>query len=266
MPRRLQKLSALIFACLIMPLAVQAQPREAGASNGQTGRPAAPPDYFSLGIAAGMGRPEFVDSNIVVNPFPFIGFRQGRFYSNQAGIGYEMYKNKGFRISALAEAGVQELNRNMVDSLDDMEGLDLPVYAGLSVDVPISRFVLTGTVQREVGLASDGWRAIGSISRPFMVNRKLFLTPSVSLQWSDDNVTNYIYGVSAEEAFANRPVYEADDSFKATGSLTGIYRLSDKFTLVGSTGLTWHNDEIVDSPIVDQRVIFSTFLAIGYNF
>ncbi len=266
MPLNLQKISVIIVACLIMPLAAQAQPREAGSADGQGGRPAGPPDYFSLGIAAGMGRPEFVDSNIVVNPFPFIGFRQGRFFSNQAGIGYEIYKNKGFRISALAEAGVQELNRNMVDALDDMEGLDLPVYAGLSVDIPVSRFVLTGTVQREVGLASDGWRAIGSLSRPFMVNRKLILTPSVSVQWSDDNITNYIYGVSSAEALTNRSPYQADDSFKATGSLTGVYRLSEKFTLVGSTGLTWHDDEIVDSPIVDQRMIFSTFLAIGYNF
>lgn len=258
--------AATLLAGLAFTTGTQAQQQNQGGQPPQAARPTGQPDYFSLGIAAGLGRPEFIDSNIIVNPFPFVGFRQGRFYSNQAGVGYEIYKNKGFRISAVAEAGVQELNRNMVDSLDDLESLDLPVYAGLSVDIPVSKFVVTGTVQREIGLASDGWRAIGSISRPYMVNRKLFLTPSVSVQWSDDNITNYLYGVSADEALPTRAVYEADDSFKATTSLTGVYRLSDKFTLVGSSGLTWHDDNIVDSPIVDQRVIFSTFIAIGYNF
>lgn len=230
------------------------------------GRPMVQPDFFSAGVAAGAGWTEFVDSDIVINPFPFVAFKQGRFYSNQAGVGFELYKNKGFRISAVTEVAFQETNRNQVDSLDDMESLDIPLYAGVSVDVPLDRFVLTGTVQRELGLASEGWRAMGSISRPIFVNRKLQLSPSFTFQWQDDRVTDYLYGVSTRDVLPTRALFEADDSFKLSGSLTGIYRLSDKFTLVGSSGLTWHNDDIVDSPIVDRRTVFSTFLAIGYNF
>lgn len=228
--------------------------------------PMVQPDFFSLGVAAGAGWTEYVDSDIVINPFPFVAFRQGRFYSNQAGVGFEIYKNKGFRFSAVTEVAFQETNRNQVSSLDDMQSLDIPLYAGLSVDVPLDRFVFTGTVQREVGLASEGWRASGSIARPIFVNRKLQLSPSVTFQWLDDRVTDYLYGVSARDVLPARARYEADNSFKLSGSLTGIYRLSDKFTLVGSSGLTWNNDEIVNSPIVDRRTVFSTFFAIGYNF
>lgn len=230
------------------------------------GRPAGPPDYFSLGIAAGAGTPEFTGSDFIVNAFPFIGFKQGRFFSNQAGVGYAIYQRKGLRLSALTEFGVQELNRNDVDALDDMENLDLPLYAGLSLDIPLNGFVLTGTAQREVGFAGDGWRAITSISRPVQVNRRLTLSPAISLQWQDDKITSYLYGVSDRDVLPDRSLYDADDSFKVSAGVTGIYRLGQKFTLVGSTGVIWHSNEIVNSPIVDERTIFSTFLAIGYNF
>lgn len=232
----------------------------------QDSKPAGPPDYFSLGAAAGAGRTEFRDSEFIINAFPFIGFKQGRFFSNQAGVGFELFARDGYRLSVLTEVAFQETNRNDVDSLDDLESLDLPLYGGLSLDVPVSSFILTGTVQRELGLASEGWRAIASISRPFNLNSKVTLAPSISAQWSDDRLTNYLYGVSPSDALPDRSIYEAGNSFKATASLTAIVRLSEKFTLIGSSGLIVHDDEIVDSPIVDQRTIFSTFLAVGYNF
>lgn len=230
------------------------------------GSDAGPPDYFSLGIAAAAGRPEFQDSDFIVNAFPFLGFRQGRFYSNQAGIGFALYDKNRFRLSIGAEVGVSEINRNDVDALDDMDRLDLPIYAGVSLDVPVDGFMLAGSIQREVGLAGDGWRAIGSISRAFTINRAITLAPSVSFQWLDDRTTNYLYGVGLREIVPGRSFYKTDDSIKATASITGVFRLNDKFTLIGSSGVTRHSDEIVASPIVDRRTIFSTFLALGYNF
>lgn len=251
---------------LIVSTATLAQPSDSSAGGRPAGGPPQRPDFFSLGAAAGAGVTEYIDSEFIVNPFPFVGFKQGRFYSNQAGVGFEIYRNKGFRFSAVTEVAFQETNRNQVDALNDLESLDIPLYAGFSVDVPLQRFVFTGTVQKEVGLASEGWRASGSISRPIFVNRKLQLSPSVTVQWLDDRVTNYLYGIAPREVSPLRARYEADSSFKVSSNLTGVYRLSDKFTLVGSAGLTWHGDEIVDSPIVENRTVFGTFLAIGYNF
>ncbi len=258
--------SMVLFTSIHSAAQDDQQNSQTGRPDAQNGRPAGPPDYFSLGVAAGGSRTEFIDSEFIINPFPFVGFKQGRFYSQQAGVGYQLAANKNYRLSILAEVGVNEINRNQVDALDDLESLDLPIYAGLSLDVPVNNFVFTGTVQRELGFASEGWRAIASVSRPYNFNRKVTLVPSVSVQWSDDNVTDYIYGVSARDVTTGREFYEADDSFRATASLTGIFRLSNRFTLIGSSGVTMFDDEVYDSPIVDQRAVFSTFFALGYNF
>ena len=254
-----------LISTILLSTACIAQPSEQPAS-GAVSRAGGQPDFFSVGAAVGLGTPEFEGAGFQLNPFPFAAFKWGKLYSDQTGVGYQLYRKGKFRVSALARFAVQDLNRNNVDALDDMESLNLPVYAGISIDLPIDTFLLTTSIQREIGLASEGWRATASLGRPFMVNRQFFLTPSVGVEWNDARGTNYLYEVTASEARPNRPVYEASDSFKLSGSVTGLYRLNDKFTIVGSSGVTWHDDEIFNSPIVDKRAIFSTFLAIGYSF
>lgn len=261
----MQKLLLIPALVLFRALSAEAQPDGDQPDYG-TGRSAQQPDYFSLGVAAGAGTPEFIDSGFQLNPFPFIGFKWGSLYSDQAGLGYQLYADGKFRLSAIARFAVQDLNRNNVDALDDMESLNLPLYTGISADLPIGAYILTTSIQKEIGIASGGWRAIGQFGRTFPVNRQFLITPSVSVEWNDRTGTNYLYGVSFADALVTRPAYRAGSSFKTSGSFTGIYRISSKLTLIGSTGVTWHSDEIVNSPIVDKRTIFSTFLALGYNF
>lgn len=257
-------LTIAIAAQLIVSAASTAQ--NSPQSQQPAGRPSGPPDFFAMGIAAAGGQVEFEGGSIQVNPFPFINFKQGRFYSNQAGIGFEAFKNKNFRLSLVTEVGVNEQNRNQVDALDDMTRLDLPIYGGVSLDVNVEKFVLTGTVQRELGFASGGWRAFAGISRPYRINSKLSLSPSVRLQWSDSTLSNYLYGVQAIDAGPTRPIYDAGNSLQGNAAVTAVYRLTNRVTVIGSTSLAIFGDSIVDSPIVDRRAALSTFVAIGYAF
>lgn len=258
--------SLAIVAALQVSFSTFAGAQNAPQNDRSGSRPSGPPDFFAIGVAAAGGQLEFRGGSFQVNPFPFINFRQGRFYSNQAGIGFEAFKNETYRLSLVTEVGVNEQNRNQVDELNDMNNLDLPIYGGASLEVNVSDFVLTGTVQRELGFASGGWRAFAGISRPYSVNRKLSLSPSITVQWSDSTLSNYLYGVQAADALPTRQVYDAGTSLQGNAALTAVYRLSNKITLIGSTSLTLYGDAIVDSPIVDRRTALSSFIAIGYSF
>jgi outer membrane scaffolding protein for murein synthesis (MipA/OmpV family) len=231
------------------------------------GAPSGPPrDFFSLGAGAGINDLEFTGGNLNTNIIPFINFRKGRFHSQQAGLGFDLISKPSYRLALVAEVGVNGLNRNRVDALDDMESLDLPIYTGLLLEVPMGSFTITGKAQREVGLADDGWRLSGSIARPFRINSKLSLSPSIGIDWQDAQSTNYVYGVPLESVTASRSSYTASDSFKVNAGVASIYRLNDKWTIVGAFGATWYGDEIYDSPIVDQRVTLGSFFALGYSF
>jgi len=262
------KVSVLLATLLATQLSVSAvaNPQNTPQNDRPSGRPSSPPDFFAVGVAASGGQVEFRGGSFQVNPFPFINFRQGRFYSNQAGVGYELLKSDKYRLSLVTEVGVNEQNRNQVDELNDMDNLDLPIYGGASLEVNVSDFVLTGTVQRELGFASQGWRAFAGVSRPYNVNRKLSLSPSFTLQWSDSTLSNYLYGVQAENAQPSRAIYDAGSSLQANTAVTAVYRLSNKITLIGSTSLTLYGNSIADSPIVDRRTVLSSFVAIGYAF
>jgi len=262
------KLSFLTFVVLASHLGLSgfALAQDQPAGDQQPGRPAGPPDFFAVGAAASSGQVEFRGGTFQINAFPFINFKKGRFYSNQAGVGYEAYKNDTYRLSVVTEVGVNEQNRNDVDALDDMQNLGLPIYGGLSLDVNVVDFVLTGTIQRELGFASEGWRAFAAISLPYNVSRKLTVSPSITVQWSDSRLTNYLYGVAANDVQPGRTAYETGDSFQGNAGVTGVYRLSNKVTLIGSGGMNWYGDSIVDSPIVDRRTALSMFLAVGYAF
>lgn len=225
-----------------------------------------PPNFFAMGAAAASGQVEFTGGSFQLNAFPFINFRQGRFHSSQAGVGFEAIKKNGYRLSFVTEVGINEQNRNDVNRLNDMKDLNLPIYGGISLDVTASDFVLTGTIQRELGFASEGWRAAAKISRPYNINRDLSLTPSVALHWFDDRLTNYLYGVPAINSRVDRAFYRADDSIQGRASLTTVYRLSERITLIGAGTLTLYGDSIHDSSIVARRTALSMFLAIGYSF
>lgn len=262
------KVSVLLAILLATQLSVSAvaNPQNTPQNERPSGRPSSPPDFFAVGVAASGGQVEFRGGSFQVNPFPFINFRQGRLYSNQAGVGYELLKSDNYRLSLVTEVGVNEQNRNQVDELNDMDNLDLPIYGGASLEVNVSDFVLTGTVQRELGFASQGWRAFAGVSRPYNINRKLSLSPSITLQWSDSTLTNYLYEVQAENAQPSRAIYDAGSSMQGNTALTAVYRLSNKITLIGSTSLTLYGNSIADSPIVDRRTVLSSFVAIGYAF
>lgn len=225
-----------------------------------------PRDFFSLGVASSINDLEFSGGRLNANVFPFLSFRAGRFYSEQAGIGFELVSRSSFRAALVAEVGVDGLNRNNVDALADMENLDLPIYTGLLLEAPVGKFNITSKIQREIGLASGGWRLTGAISRPLRVTNKLSMSPSLGFEWQDSKSTNYLYGVPVENVTSLRAAYRASDSLKVNAGVSGVYRLNNKWTLIANMGATWYDGSIYNSPIVDERVTFGSFIALGYNF
>lgn len=253
---------AALFASLVTASAWAQQGRPGGGEGERQG----PPDFFGVGAAVSANTLIFKGGDFQANPFPIIAFKQGRFFSNRAGVGYALLGSRGPRLSAVVEVGVDERNRNEVAALDDMESLDVPIYGGFVFDIPAGNFVFSGTVQRELGLASEGWRAMASVARPIGVSRRVSLSPSLTVQWANDRLSNYLYGVPEASVTADRPFYDTGDSFNVAGGISGVFRLNNRWTLIGATNVTWFNDAVVDSPIVDERVAVGGFLALTYNF
>ena len=96
--------------------------------------------------------------------------------------------------------------------------------------------------------------------------QSLKLTPSIGFNWRSHQLNDYYYGVKANETAAGRPFYEVGST---THILTGLrvdYTLNERWSLFGTLNFEWLENEIKDSPIVNQDHLLSLFLGALYRF
>jgi len=86
------------------------------------------------------------------------------------------------------------------------------------------------------------------------------------MRWQSQKLVDYYYGVEIDEALPNRPAYEPSDAWSFRFGLDLQYRLSARSYLTFNLAQDQLSDEVLDSPIVDDRYIFSAFLSYRYEF
>lgn len=89
--------------------------------------------------------------------------------------------------------------------------------------------------------------------------------PYGEVQWLSDKVTDYYVGVSADEAKADRPAYQADAAFAFKAGVSVEQPLSPKLTLVADAAMTAYDSAISDSPIIERSSVWSGALGLRYR-
>lgn len=95
---------------------------------------------------------------------------------------------------------------------------------------------------------------------------RLSLTPFVSWEWYDDDLTNYYYGVSSDEALPERPEYTPGSSNWFSVGLKTSYALSDRTTFFANMSLGDVDPAVEDSPIVDAQNRAAFYVGGAYVF
>ena len=95
---------------------------------------------------------------------------------------------------------------------------------------------------------------------------KLQLQPQFALAARDANLNNFYYGVRASEATATRPAYEPGSGVNAELGLSAVYRLSDRWRLIGGVSAKRFSSGVRASPIVEDRTQLAGMLGLAYDF
>jgi outer membrane protein len=155
-------------------------------------------DHITIGVG-GLFQPDYMGARkYQFQPVPAIDIKRGRFFVNfQNGIGVAPVDNKVFT------AGV-----GVVMVFDNYERKDVPnrfnkidMGAGVRGFVSVRQFGLeatAGLTQIFAG-STKGMIADFSLSRPIMVNERLFLSPSIGTRWA--NAKNRSSAVSPRFGF-----------------------------------------------------------------
>lgn len=94
----------------------------------------------------------------------------------------------------------------------------------------------------------------------------LQLQPQFTIAARDARLNNYYYGVRLAEATAARPAYEPGGGVNAELGLSAVYRLSERWRLIGGVSATRWAAGVRASPIVEKRTQLGAQLGVAYDF
>ncbi|MDT8760232.1 MipA/OmpV family protein [Sphingomonas psychrotolerans] len=219
---------------------------------GQDGGP--DEDHITIGVG-GLYQPAYMGSRkYQFQPIPAIDIKRGPFFVNfQNGIGVAPVESETVTVGA-----------GVVLVTDNYERKDVPnrfnevdMGAGARGFVSFRQFGLeatAGLTQIFVG-STKGAIADFSLSRPIVVNDRLFLTPSVGTRWANARHNDRFYGVNARQAQESglRQFRPGSGFLDAKAELGLQYRLTDHIGIGAASGVTTLLGKVKDSPIVRKK-------------
>ena len=79
-------------------------------------------------------------------------------------------------------------------------------------------------------------------------------------------MTDYYFGVPADEATPIRPAYSPDEEWNTSVSLVATYIINPSWLVMGGFSYTVLGDEIQDSPIVEEDDYANVFAGVAWRF
>jgi outer membrane scaffolding protein for murein synthesis (MipA/OmpV family) len=263
-----------VLAC-ILPLALAAQ---------EPSRPAA---WSGTLGAAVLIFPQYLGSDeyrVIPLPIPQVTFRDRIFVgpsTTGVGGGLGVYAIRSRRFDLAVEAGVQESrSESRADALAGTDDRDVGGTVGASASYR------AGLLEAAVGVATglnDKAGLLGtvrlSVSRPL---GRVIATAGISAAFADARQMRRDFGVTEVEANRRQALIEAgDERLRPTdgsayrpdaglrqvgASVSLVYLLSARWSLVGFGGVDRLSDEAAASPLVRQRDQVAGGVGLGYRF
>lgn len=250
--------SAMAAACLLLT---------SGAARADEKEPLSDDRDYSLSIGPGAGViPTFQGSDKSrVIPLPLIEGRYGRFFIDTSeGIGVDLLRDDTFRVGA-SLTYVPGYDKDDVPT--GIKGIADTAGARVFGSARFDRFTFSLGATHSIG-GAKGLVADAALSYFLPVTPKFALIPSVGTTWADGKYMDNYFGISAVEANASElPAFKAKSGFKdASLSLTGVYQISDRWTLTGNVSAKMLLGDALDTPLNKEEWNPAGFLGVAYRF
>lgn len=124
---------------------------------------------------------------------------------------------------------------------------------------------LFGEVLRDAAGGSNGTEVRLGYRYDWKIG-KLQVQPQLAFAARDASLNNYYYGVRPAEATATRPAYDPGSGINTELGLSAVYRLSERWRLIGGLSAKRWSSGVGASPIVENRTQLAGQLGLGYDF
>ena len=137
--------------------------------------------------------------------------------------------------------------------LNGMKDRDSSFNVGLKLHTrtPLGSFVFTGAY--DVIGKHDGFESSLMYTNLIpLANNKLRVYPEIGVSYWSRQVSDYYFGVGSDEAQAGRSEYALDSTTNLFLGYRMEYPLTKNWGLTHSLRSIWYDDDILNSPIVDE--------------
>ncbi|MDR0805811.1 MAG: MipA/OmpV family protein [Enterobacteriaceae bacterium] len=221
---------------------------------------------FSVGASAAVEMYPYKGIDTDVRPFPMINYDGDRFYVRGIGAGVYLWKDASDQVSLDAYYSPLRFRPNKSDD-HQMKQLDkrrATVMGGATYRHIASWGTIRTSVSADMLDNNDGFRADGAYFYPVNLG-DWKLTPGIGMSWNSSDFNDYYYGVSGHEARrSGMRQYSASSSWSPYAELTANYKLASNWNTFVSGRYTQLDNEIKDSPMVNQS--YSALFVTGVNY
>ena len=260
--------SALTLILLLIPgtSAAQAPAEESGGD----APPPAPPSSqlrWSLGLGVISSPRPYVGVDNKITPVPLLELYYKKYYVHGNQAGYHFIDTEKYTFDARIGFIFAGLDPDDSPQLDGMIKRNSSIEAGFVFDWKPGKYRLSTSIYTDILGNSKGQQAATDFSRMWIFNRYRWgLSPSVGIVWQSSNMVDYYVGVTPEEVRPGRPAFRGHSALNFRAGLFGFFNLNMRIRLTGLIRAQRLDNEISDSPIVDESRGFFGLVGVTYRF
>ncbi|WP_298447121.1 MipA/OmpV family protein [uncultured Marinobacter sp.] len=186
-------------------------------------------------------------------------------FAHGTSAGAHLVKSDWLKVDLLAKYRFNRLESDASPYFSGIDDRDQTVDMGFSATFFGDWGSLSATWANDVLGVHNGYEWDFTYSYPWESGRWSF-TPFVSYVYQDSDLTDYYYGVDANEARADRPAYEPDSAAFWRAGVNTSYQATPRLLLFTNVASEHVDSEIYNSPLVDESQLVSATFGFAYLF
>lgn len=223
-----------------------------------------------IGLGVGTSTKIYKKEDREYLPIPSMDVQYGPMYIKGMNIGVDLIKDDAFAVSLFVDpyTGFGAKGKDMKNGYKNIDERKYQTMVGAKIDANTG----INDIRTMLALKTGEHGTVGkaSIYKAFRVNDKLTLIPNIGMSGYSGDYSDYYFGVSSGEAnrskFDKLTEYKANEAYSFDAGLLADYRLTDDIALTSFLGVNKFSDEIGDSPIVENDVVYMVSVGARYYF
>jgi len=228
--------------------------------------PASTGPRISLGLGIVSAPVPYRGADNRVLPIPLVELYYKRLYVQGIRAGFRVLGDDGLHLDLRVRWNFLELDPDDSPFLEGMSPRKTTAMGGLALEWNRRKLQVSSTLLADLLGRSDGF--VGSLlvswREPVMKGR-LMLIPSLGVAYQDAKTIDYYFGVTSDEATQDRPAYVGAAAWNPTARFTALFRITPKMNLVANLGIQSLDNEIRNSPVVEDSTGYEAVLGVTYK-